>query len=138
MASPKVTALIVAALVAFTPAGAPAAGMAGPPAAPVPGPGAARGIASDYFAGLVKAYRGIFGPLSSDRCRMAPSCSAYALRSVEKHGFLKGYLLTSGRLLHEIDQKDYARPVSVEGRLYWADPVANNDFWWSGGEGPGR
>lgn len=34
-----------------------------------------------------------------DRCAMTPSCSAYAVESIKKYGFLEGYLMTCDRLI---------------------------------------
>ena len=46
----------------------------------------------------VRAYRLIFSPWVGVNCRYQPTCSAYALEALEKHGALKGGWLTLRRL----------------------------------------
>lgn len=48
---------------------------------------------------LVHAYRLLLSPLIGPRCRYAPSCSAYALEALTRHGLLRGTRLTVARLL---------------------------------------
>ena len=47
----------------------------------------------------VRAYRLIFSPWVGHNCRYHPTCSAYALEAVEKHGAIKGGYLTIRRIL---------------------------------------
>ncbi len=47
----------------------------------------------------VKAYRLIFSPWVGHNCRYQPTCSAYALEALEKHGAIKGGWLASRRIL---------------------------------------
>jgi len=47
---------------------------------------------------LLKAYRLFVSPLYGQVCRYHPSCSAYALEAVEKHGALRGSWLAVRRL----------------------------------------
>ena len=49
--------------------------------------------------GLLKLYRLVVSPLYGNVCRYYPSCSAYALRSVEVHGAVRGSWLAIRRLL---------------------------------------
>ena len=49
--------------------------------------------------GLVKAYRLLIGPALGPGCRFEPSCSAYALQALERHGALQGSYLTLHRLV---------------------------------------
>ena len=39
---------------------------------------------------LILAYRRWMSPLLGPRCRFHPTCSAYALEAVERHGALRG------------------------------------------------
>ena len=48
---------------------------------------------------LVVAYRRYVSPVLPARCRFYPSCSAYALQAVERHGALRGTGLAVWRLL---------------------------------------
>ena len=47
---------------------------------------------------FLKAYRWLISPLYGDVCRYYPSCSAYTLGSVERHGAAKGLWLGARRI----------------------------------------
>ncbi|RED12127.1 membrane protein insertion efficiency factor YidD [Pontivivens insulae] len=46
----------------------------------------------------VKAYRKTFSSYVGFNCRYQPTCSAYALEALEKHGALKGSWLAAQRI----------------------------------------
>jgi uncharacterized protein len=48
---------------------------------------------------LLRAYRAVVSPLYGDVCRYYPSCSAYALESVSRHGAGRGIWLAIRRLV---------------------------------------
>ena len=48
---------------------------------------------------LVAFYRRWISPLLPPRCRFHPSCSAYALEALERHGSLHGGWLSARRVL---------------------------------------
>ncbi|MFO7913196.1 MAG: membrane protein insertion efficiency factor YidD [Desulfotignum sp.] len=48
---------------------------------------------------LIKFYQFFISPLTGQNCRFYPSCSAYAVEAVQKHGSLKGSLLAVKRIL---------------------------------------
>jgi uncharacterized protein len=47
----------------------------------------------------VRAYRFFLKPWLGNACRFEPSCSAYALQALDRHGACAGSLLAAGRLL---------------------------------------
>ncbi len=47
---------------------------------------------------LILVYRYTRSPLLGPRCRFYPSCSAYALEAVDRHGALKGLWLAVRRI----------------------------------------
>ena len=47
---------------------------------------------------LVRGYRFFLSPWLGSACRFTPSCSAYALESLQRHGALAGSSLTVARL----------------------------------------
>lgn len=49
--------------------------------------------------GVLHTYRLVISPLYGDVCKYYPSCSAYAVGSVQQHGVLKGSFLAARRLL---------------------------------------
>ncbi|PJI93129.1 hypothetical protein BC777_1998 [Yoonia maricola] len=53
-----------------------------------------------YIVSLpVRAYRLVFSPWVGMSCRYQPTCSAYSLEALEKHGAIKGSYLTVRRIL---------------------------------------
>ncbi|WP_417259850.1 membrane protein insertion efficiency factor YidD [Celeribacter sp.] len=46
----------------------------------------------------VRAYRLIFSPIVGFNCRYQPTCSAYAMEALEKHGAIKGSILAAKRI----------------------------------------
>jgi len=48
---------------------------------------------------MVVAYRRYVSPVLPARCRFYPSCSAYSLEALQKHGAIRGTGLTIWRLL---------------------------------------
>lgn len=47
----------------------------------------------------VKAYRLLLSPWLGSACRFEPTCSAYALQALERHGAWHGSVLSGRRLL---------------------------------------
>jgi uncharacterized protein len=48
---------------------------------------------------LVRVYQRLVSPLLPPACRFYPSCSAYAVTALERHGALRGVWLTARRLV---------------------------------------
>ena len=48
--------------------------------------------------GLVKAYRLLLSPWIGSSCRFTPTCSAYSLEALERHGASAGTYLTLARI----------------------------------------
>ncbi len=48
---------------------------------------------------LIGLYQRFISPLLAPRCRFSPSCSAYAMEALERHGFWRGAWLSVWRLL---------------------------------------
>ena len=88
--------------------------------------------ASPPLAHQIGFFRQVLSRADGDRCAMHPSCSTYALESLQKHGALMGWIMASDRLLRcGHDEVRLAPSVRVGQRRHAYDPVANNDFWWS-------
>ncbi|MEP2921340.1 membrane protein insertion efficiency factor YidD [Sulfitobacter sp.] len=64
----------------------------------------------------VHAYRLIFSPWVGFNCRFQPTCSAYALEALERHGALKGGILAARRI-------GRCHPFGADGY----DPVPEKD-----------
>ena len=48
---------------------------------------------------FIKFYRKYISPLKTTKCPYFPSCSEYGLEAIQKHGALKGGLLTIWRII---------------------------------------
>jgi len=46
----------------------------------------------------VRFYRAVISPLIGSNCRYLPTCSAYTLEALEKHGAIKGGWLSLKRI----------------------------------------
>ncbi len=47
----------------------------------------------------IKLYKNFISPILPLSCRHTPSCSCYCAEAIEKHGVLKGLVLSMNRLL---------------------------------------
>lgn len=56
-------------------------------------------MVAQLLMGLVRFYRRFVSPLKRPTCRFYPSCSAYALEALQKHGAVKGTALAIWRVL---------------------------------------
>jgi len=66
------------------------------------------------------------------RCMMYPSCSHYSGQAFAKHGFVKGWVMSSDRLLRcGRDEKRLSEEIIINKRVYVFDPLQHNDFWWN-------
>jgi len=66
----------------------------------------------------VRAYRLIFSPWVGHNCRYQPTCSAYALEALEKHGAIKGSWLTIRRITrcHPLGETGYDPVPEPKGK----------------------
>ena len=60
----------------------------------------------------IRGYQLIFSPMFTGSCRFVPSCSAYAAEAVQRHGAIRGSVLSLRRLAR-------CRPLAKHG----FDPV---------------
>lgn len=66
------------------------------------------------------------------RCMMYPSCSHYSSQAFAKHGFVKGWVMSSDRLLRcGRDEKRLSEEIIINKQVHVFDPLQHNDFWWS-------
>ncbi len=84
---------------------------------------------------FIDIYRGPLHHLDAVRdgqCPMYPSCSAYALQAIDKHGPLMGWFMACDRLMRcGRDTLKYVPKIPVNGKWKYLDPISANDFWWT-------
>jgi putative membrane protein insertion efficiency factor len=82
------------------PAAAPHAGAPGPAGEPADGgAGRPRNPLTWLLLGVVRLYQLVVSPWLPPTCKYYPSCSAYAVTALRRHGAAKGALLAAWRLL---------------------------------------
>jgi len=50
------------------------------------------------LTGLIRLYQRLLSPLLGPRCRFHPTCSAYAVEAIGRHGALRGGWLAARRI----------------------------------------
>jgi putative membrane protein insertion efficiency factor len=53
---------------------------------------------SRFLQFLIRSYQVLISPYLGSSCRFTPSCSAYAMEAIRKHGSLKGGWLALKRI----------------------------------------
>jgi putative membrane protein insertion efficiency factor len=56
-------------------------------------------LLSRIMIALLTVYRWTISPMLGNRCRFYPSCSQYSIEAIDRHGPLRGSVLTVRRLL---------------------------------------
>lgn len=51
------------------------------------------------FINLIKIYQRLISPFFPSSCKFSPSCSKYGIEAINKHGAIKGLILTVKRIL---------------------------------------
>lgn len=79
---------------------------------------------------IVRLYRTQISPAIGARCDLEPSCSEYFRQASAAHGLL-GFPIMADRFVREpsvVVTKE--KPVVMpDGRIRYADPLADHDFW---------
>ncbi|OYU95833.1 MAG: membrane protein insertion efficiency factor YidD [Bacteroidetes bacterium B1(2017)] len=50
------------------------------------------------FILLIRVYQLVLSPMLPNACRYTPTCSAYAIEAIQKHGVIKGIFLGAKRI----------------------------------------
>lgn len=79
----------------------------------------------------VRFFQRYISVVDSPRCPMYPTCSAYAIQALDKHGSVLGSFITVDRLLHETNPLEQKHPLTGYDRPRFYDPLSANDFWLS-------
>lgn len=60
--------------------------------------GNAPGVMARVAIGMIRGYRRFLSPFLGSNCRFQPTCSAYALQAIERHGLWRGGALALRRI----------------------------------------
>lgn len=86
-----------------------------------------------YF---ISFYRSQIRPAIGARCTLYPSCSEYAEQALKTHGLWLGVPMIADRFVREpgvVSEAD--NPVLRRGRIYFADPLCDHDWWFNHSDG---
>jgi putative membrane protein insertion efficiency factor len=75
--------------------------------------------------GWIRIFQRFISPVDGESCSYHPSCSAYGLHAIEKHGLVLGLPMTAERVMRSHSPENPARyPLyESEGNFYYWDPV---------------
>lgn len=81
-----------------------------------------RSYSPNAFAPAFSFYEDIISPIDGDRCRMHPSCSAYAKDALSTRGMIIGAVISADRLMRcGFDLSQY-RQITSQGMELYLDP----------------
>jgi putative membrane protein insertion efficiency factor len=84
---------------------------------------------TSFLSQSIEIYQKFLSRSDGDRCPMYPSCSAYAKQAFHAHGLIKGWILTSDRLLRcGHDEIELSGRKIIKGKYKTPDPLDKNDF----------
>lgn len=81
--------------------------------------------------GAIRFFQRFISPVDGPSCTFYPTCSAYGILAIKKHGLLIGIPMAAERIArnHRVDNADRYPLIDVNGKYYYFDPVEANDFW---------
>jgi hypothetical protein len=83
------------------------------------------------LAAPIRLFQKYLSGADGHRCPMTPSCSSYALQAMQRHGALKGWIMSCDRLMRcGRDELRQQPSVATPGGPRTPDSLGNNDFWW--------
>ncbi len=91
-----------------------------------------RSLAPAHFLGLSQRFYSLFvSPLHGARCSHRPTCSAYAMAAVRRHGTVVGLWLTVDRLMLDSRSSSLRMLPAIQtpGGVRYLDPLENALFW---------
>jgi putative component of membrane protein insertase Oxa1/YidC/SpoIIIJ protein YidD len=84
---------------------------------------------TSFLSQSIGIYQNFLSRSDDDRCPMYPSCSTYAKQAFHTHGLIKGWILTSDRLLRcGHDEIELSGRKIIKGKYKTPDPLDKNDF----------
>lgn len=71
---------------------------------------------------IIKFHQQVISPVDGPRSHFRPTSSRYMQLAMERHGFIKGFIMGCDRLLRENKDPWVYRNIEIDGHLYKYDP----------------
>lgn len=72
---------------------------------------------------VILFHQNVLSPVDGPRSHFRPSSSSYMLQSMQKHGFIEGFLMGCDRLMRENSDAWVYRTIEENGKLIKYDPI---------------
>jgi uncharacterized protein len=72
---------------------------------------------------IILFHQHVLSPVDGPRSHFRPSSSSYMMQSMQKHGFVEGFLMGCDRLMRENNDEWVYRKIETEGKIFKYDPV---------------
>jgi uncharacterized protein len=82
-----------------------------------------RSIAVRIAEQVILFHQNVLSPVDGPRSHFRPSSSSYMMQSMQKHGFIEGFLMGCDRLMRENSDDWVYRKIEIEGKIFKYDPV---------------
>jgi uncharacterized protein len=71
---------------------------------------------------IILFHQNVLSPVDGPRSHFRPSSSSYMMQSMQKHGFIPGFLMGCDRLMRENSDPWVYRNIEENGKLFKYDP----------------
>lgn len=71
---------------------------------------------------IIRFHQQVISPVDGPRSHFRPTSSRYMQLAMQRHGFIKGFLMGCDRLLRENKDPWVYRNIEIDGHLYKYDP----------------
>jgi hypothetical protein len=71
---------------------------------------------------IIRFHQNVLSPVDGPRSHFRPSSSSYMMQSMQKHGFIEGFLMGCDRLMRENNDEWVYRKIEENGKLFKYDP----------------
>jgi uncharacterized protein len=71
---------------------------------------------------IIRFHQNVLSPVDGPRSHFRPSSSSYMMLSMQKHGFIEGFLMGCDRLMRENSDDWVYRKIEENGKLIKYDP----------------
>jgi uncharacterized protein len=72
---------------------------------------------------VILFHQNVLSPVDGPRSHFRPSSSSYMMQSMQKHGFIMGFLMGCDRLMRENSDPWVYRTIETEGKIFKYDPI---------------